>query len=50
MEFLFNNLRDHLAKQGFPSELLQGGVGGGFGGGGYRFETNSHSFSTQLLI
>ncbi|XP_022710373.1 calpain-A-like isoform X2 [Varroa jacobsoni] len=36
MEFLFNNLRDHLAKQGFPSELLQGGVGGGFGGGGYR--------------
>ncbi|XP_028967496.1 calpain-A [Galendromus occidentalis] len=40
MDFLFNNLRDHLAKQGVPVDFLQGGGGGsgfgGYGGSGYR--------------
>ncbi|OQR72424.1 calpain-A-like [Tropilaelaps mercedesae] len=39
MDFLFNNLRDHLSRQGFPSELLQSGGGGrfdNFGGSRYR--------------
>lgn len=33
MDFLFNNLKDHLSKQGFPTDILQGR--GGFGGAPY---------------
>lgn len=50
MDFLFNNLRDHLAKQGVPVDIFQGGGGGGgfggYGGGsGYRFLIISAYFS-----